>query len=110
MSFIYRCSKCRTRNTFRHAVDWYKRRRKCRCCGHSGFYVDRERARREACNCSGYHFPHRPGSPCCDSNPETDVNRARRAGATAEDILEIRLALAWDAEGGRLCATDPCPF
>lgn len=40
------------------------------------------------CTCGGYHFPHRPGSPCCEDNGYATLNRAQRAGATGEDLLE----------------------
>ena len=42
----------------------------------------------QPCRCGGYHHPHRPGSPLCDSAPYVRRNRARAAGASAEDVLE----------------------
>jgi hypothetical protein len=37
------------------------------------------------CTCSGYHHPHRPGSPCCTTNPYVRTHQAIRAGASDED-------------------------
>ena len=41
------------------------------------------------CDCSGYHFRHRPGSPYCESNPMCTYNRADRAGASEKDLAEL---------------------
>jgi hypothetical protein len=43
------------------------------------------------CTCPGYWFPHRPGSPECDVHPYVRLNRARRAGADAEERAEALL-------------------
>lgn len=40
------------------------------------------------CDCGGYHFPHRPGSACCDAHSYVRANRAVRAGATQEERLD----------------------
>ncbi len=84
MSHIYRCSACRTRNTWAKALSQYKRGRTCRHCGHRRFYVDKERLNRKGCNCGAYWFPHRPNSGMCgarvdflgllvkDSKPEAE--------------------------------------
>lgn len=69
MSHIYRCSRCRTRNTWPRALATYVRGRRCRHCAYTRFYVDKERVRRKPCNCAGYHFAHRLGSRCCDAHP-----------------------------------------
>lgn len=92
MSHIYRCSRCRTRNTFRRAIGDYVRQRKCRDCGHGHFYIDRERVNRKPCHCSGYHYAHRPGSRCCESHPQVDAHRARRAGVDEIDITFLGLS------------------
>lgn len=76
----YRCSRCRTRNRFRRRLETYVRAKRCRDCGHQGFYLDRERTYRVHCDCNGYHHPHRPGSRCCEKNPLADLHRAKRAG------------------------------
>lgn len=84
MSHIYRCMSCRTRNTFTKPVHEFKKGRTCRNCAHPRFYVDKERRNRKACGCMGYHFPHRPGSGCCDSNPAARENRMKREGHDEE--------------------------
>lgn len=43
------------------------------------------------CNCGGYHFPHRPGSACCDAAPYPTLRRAQRAGATGDDLTDAFL-------------------
>ena len=43
------------------------------------------------CQCGGYHFKHRPGSPYCEKNPMSDVMHARRAGEPADVLLEIAI-------------------
>ena len=111
----YRCNKCRTRNTFSHPVDWYKRPRQCRCCGHGRFYVDKERVARKPCYCDGGllvnsgSIPHRPGSKCCVLNPDHPWHRAQREGASEAALMEIAIELAWEADGGRP-APDAPPF
>lgn len=107
MSHIYRCMSCRTRNTFARARHDYVRGRKCRHCGHTRFYVDRERIGRRGCGCGGYHFPHRPGSPCCESNPMADANRAKRAGESPELVADLAMEAALF---GKLARAEACPF
>ncbi len=113
----YRCSRCRARNVFAHAVEWYKVARKCKACNYTRFYADKERVRRESCSCDGGllgrtgSIPHRPGSPCCVLHPRHIVNRALRMGATREDITDLEIEMAWTGEGGRVMgAEDPVPF
>jgi hypothetical protein len=105
MACVYRCSKCRTRNTFRHAVSWYKVKRKCRGCGHKHFYLDKERTYRASCRCAGAYFwgPHRIGSQYCESNPMHEVHRAKRDGADDGEI-------AWLGLGLKPHAGDDIPF
>ena len=92
--YIYRCSRCRTRNSFHHPVDWYKIKRKCRDCGYQKFYKDKERRARQPCRCSGaYHWgAHRLGSPMCEHNPNYQANRALRDGTPLEDVAWGQLA------------------
>lgn len=114
----YRCNRCRTRNTFDQAVDWYDKAPECRSCGHTRFYVDKERVRRKPCKCDGGllsrkngSVPHRPGSPCCVLNPWHEYHRARVMGAPEEVLLEIQAELAFEGEGGRIMGRDDeCPF
>ena len=103
MSYVYRCSRCRTRNSFPRSVLSYVRPRKCRDCGYQKFYVDRERVSRVSCRCEGaYHWiAHRPGSPMCEKNPEYRANRAIREGADEDDISFMGL---------RLTESETCPF
>lgn len=99
MSFYYRCMKCRTRNTFRRPVEQYVRVRKCRSCTHVAFYVDKERQHRtDYCQCSGYHYRHRKGSPYCQTNPRYEFNV--RVGRFKEDPLDVGIDIAWDLVPG----------
>ena len=91
MSYVYRCSCCRTRNTFPRPLADYIRQRRCRSCRYTRFYVDRERATRTACHCSGYHHAHRPGSRYCEANPAHAYWRAKREGADDETLLALSL-------------------
>lgn len=78
----YRCMKCRTRNAFRRPIETY-RQKKCKACGHTRFYYDKERNRKQpSCECQGYHFPHRPGSRFCRLNPLAPVWEVERRGGT----------------------------
>lgn len=87
---MYRCPVCRTRRAsftglLAHARQW---------------------DHRAACTCGGYHYPHRPGSPCCEKNPVAHVNTALRAGAEL-DPLEVAAERAWYAKGHK---STVCPF
>lgn len=114
----YRCMKCRTRNVLGHDLDWYKRRPKCKACGHKTFYVDKERRDRQPCRCDGGllikdkgSIPHRPGSSFCILNPMHPYHRAKALGAPEEVLLTIQAELAFEGEGGRIMGKDdPCPF
>ncbi len=56
--------------------------------------------RHSTCGCGGYHWPHRPGSPCCDSNPMATLHRALRAkGATDEELLDLEDDAVWHSPG-----------
>lgn len=101
MSHIYRCNRCRTRNTFRRALATYVRPKRCRHCAHDRFYVDKERVRRRPCHCSGYHFAHRPGSRCCEHHP---LHPFYRSGD--EDVL---FDLMLQGKGKSL-GNSPVPF
>lgn len=94
--YVYRCCGCRTRNTFSRKVNAYIIKRKCRSCGNRTFYVDKERMSRTSCTCSGYHYPHRPGSPCCESNALHQAHRARRWGASLDELYNIFAEEAFD--------------
>lgn len=78
-----RCPDCRTR---RKSFDLFTRH--LRESGH------------RACTCGGYHYKHRPGSPCCEKNPMADVEIAKRHGGfTADELLEIAVDCAWEKPG-----------
>lgn len=53
---MYRCLGCRTRRK-----SWAVLLKHMNQAGH------------RACTCGGYHFKHRPGSPCCVHNIMADV-------------------------------------
>ncbi len=54
----------------------------------------------KACTCGGYWYPHRPGSPCCESNPMSDVHVAMRRGdCTDEELREIEVDCAYEKAG-----------
>lgn len=52
------------------------------------------------CDCGGYHYKHRPGSPLCRQNPMSAVHAAMRdAACSAEDLLEIEMECAVHVPG-----------
>lgn len=53
------------------------------------------------CTCGGYHYAHRRGTTYCDHNPNAFPNQASRAGATDEEVAEIKRRMAEEAA---------CPF
>jgi len=108
VSHIYRCSCCRTRNTFSRAVETFVRGKRCRHCGYKRFYVDKARINRPVCRCVGYHHSHRPGSKCCELHPYHLVHRATRAGASAEEVGEAFLDAALQLQARHDDTT--CPF
>lgn len=46
------------------------------------------------CQCGGYHYAHRPGSPFCEKNPRSGYYQALRAGEPDEVLLDILLDMA----------------
>lgn len=115
-SYVYRCNRCRTRNTFREPLWRFVEPKKCRNCSHTSFYLDKERMRRVPCYCDGGLFgrtgsvPHRPGSPCCVQNPMHPLHRARALGAPSEVLQDIAIDLAWEGDGGRVADLETVPF
>lgn len=79
---MFRCPGCRTRR-----ATW------------GGLHRHIEASGCEVCRCGGYHYPHRPGSPCCKLNPNSAVHDAMRSGATDEDLWEIQLDTVWHGAG-----------
>ena len=53
----------------------------------------------DLCRCGGYHYAHRPSSPCCEQNDWSDLGRAQRAGASPHEQLDIAAALAFELPG-----------
>ena len=51
------------------------------------------------CACGGYHYAHRPGSPCCTANPRSAYNLALRADEPDEVLQEILVEMAWHHPG-----------
>lgn len=69
MRHQYRCtrSKCRKRYSFHKPIDEYATDRLCSCGGELKHDPEPHiRAKRDRCNCDGYHFPHRRGSLWCN--------------------------------------------
>lgn len=64
----------------------------------------------KACTCSGYHFPHRPNSPCCDVNRMATYHRALRAGATQEELEDLLLDIVIFGSSGKKASFDEPPF
>lgn len=91
MSHRYRCPACRIRRT-----DWLSLQAHCRNSGHA------------LCQCGGYHYAHRPGSPYCVHNPWSDLRHADRAGENAATLLDIAAHIAFDNPGQ--AAGSSCPF
>jgi Zn ribbon nucleic-acid-binding protein len=107
MGYAYRCSKCRTRNTFARRLEDYIRTKVCKSCGHKRFYWDKERnKRRDYCTCEGYHFKHRIRSLFCVHNPNYELNvRVLRYGEEPEEVM---LDIAWNNSSP--CTSEEPPF
>lgn len=67
---LFRCPQCRTRRR-----DYGLFTQHLRQTGH------------RRCNCGGYHYSHRPGSPFCESNPLGALRLADRYGADDADLI-----------------------
>lgn len=75
---VFRCPACRTRRKlFTSMIAHIKESGHRLCdCGGGGFY----------------HYPHRPGSPCCTANPMSELQQALRTpGIEPETLEEIEL-------------------
>lgn len=86
---MYRCPQCGTRRK-----DYRLFTQHVRSSGH------------KPCNCGGYHYPHRKGSPLCAANPMSEVLEAKRRGEPVEVLLDIAAHCAWEKPGTK----GPCPF
>lgn len=89
---LFRCPECRTRRR-----DYGLFTRHLKESGH------------RICNCGGYHYSHRPGSPYCVGNPMSDVLIASRQGATDAELADIAEWCAW-SKPGRAARGAACPF
>lgn len=91
---LFRCPDCRTRRK-----DWHLFAAHLRESGH------------RLCNCGGYHYAHRPGSPYCEANPAADMRHALRAGEPASVLQDIAMDLAINGYGRPVRASRvECPF
>jgi hypothetical protein len=61
------------------------------------------------CNCGGYHYAHRRGSPYCYENPKASFRHALRACSTAEDELDILVDMALELKP-IATKNQECPF
>jgi hypothetical protein len=87
---MFRCPECRTRRK-----DYGLFTRHLRDSGHA------------VCKCGGYHFWHRKYSPYCQHNPQSGALVAWRDGASADEVLEISIDLAWEKPGRKLVVWPP---
>lgn len=62
------------------------------------------------CRCGGYHYPHRPGSPCCEENGYALFNRVKRAGAKGLALLDARIDSILHGKHKPTKKAAPCPF
>ena len=89
---LFRCPECRTRRK-----DYGLFTRHLQTSGH------------KACNCGGYHYRHRPGSPFCERNAWSDYRAAERRGEDPDVLLDIRIDKVWDGVGLQEGGAEP-PF
>lgn len=87
----FRCGDCRTR----------------RATGTALFAHLLQHPECAPCRCSGYHHPHRRGSPCCEHNPWHPLHQARRAGTSQDDLEDIAMDLRLQGVGGKLMTEWP---
>lgn len=67
---MFRCPECRTRRR-----------------DHGLFTRHLAASGHKLCNCGGYHYSHRPGSPYCEVNPVSALLLADRYGANEQDLM-----------------------
>lgn len=90
---LFRCPECRTRRR-----DYGLFIRHVKSTGHT------------LCNCGGYHYKHRKGSPFCEVNPMSAVLLASRAGTPDHECDEIALDIALTMPGRIYKQGAECPF
>lgn len=69
---MFRCPACRTRRK-----DYGLFTQHLKDSGH------------RACDCGGYHYRHRPGSPFCVQHPFVALNAAKRRGDDLHTLMDI---------------------
>lgn len=69
---VWRCPECRTRRSTIPLLSAH-----LMASGHT------------LCNCGGYHYAHRPGSPCSIRNPLSALWIAMRQGEGPEVLQEV---------------------
>lgn len=74
---IFRCPACRTRRK-----------------DHGLFTKHIRESGHKLCRCGGYHYSHRPGSPCCEANPLSIMYLAARSGEPDESLIRLARSLA----------------
>ena len=102
--YRYRCNRCRKPNAFHHPIEWYARPKKCKCCGHDRFYVDKQKMNPVTCKCQGYHFPHSPRSKLCEQNPLREYHLAKQHGADESELQSILIRCVKPTQ------SEECPF
>src|ERR1700761_8606140 len=97
--YYVRCRKCETRRVLRkhpdtNHYDGYANKwniPKCRNCGAKS-YRTVKRSKQVTCKCSGYWFPHRAGSKCCNEGSYGPLYQALRVGPVSdEDRIDLIL-------------------
>lgn len=64
----------------------------------------------KVCNCGGYDYAHRPGSPYCYRNAMSDVRHAARRGDDWLTLMEIAAECAWERPGVKVRRGEAPPF
>lgn len=100
-----RCRKCEARRVLSRHPDRYARLAPvCRTpgCGSRDYRADKWMNNRntgargsnaQGCNCGGYWFTHRRGSPWCHDNPLSPMFHADRQGEAPGTILELAASI-----------------
>lgn len=78
----YRCPDCRTRRV-----------------SFTTMLAHLQQSGHKLCGCGGYSYSHRPYSPYCHQNPQSEALAAWRDGASVDEVLEISIELALEKPG-----------
>lgn len=108
MGFPYRCAKCFARHSLSRRLEDYVRPKKCKACGHTTLYFDKDRwHRQDYCSCAGLHYTHRIKSRFCIHHPDYEFDvRTKRYG---EDPVDVRIEQALKADP-QPQEDETCPF